>query len=201
MKTNSLHRLSTFPLRALRRSVPRWQSLCRRSATRRTATVRSCFDAMTKVMTTPHHTFMTETAAFHGSDEPISAESISAGGVNYIKVNGKWIGSSYTSQEMLKQSDENRKSVRSDDCHHFRDEVVSGEATSVYSAHSEQRTPNRRPDLDIQEQWPAAARRTRHGHRRDDRQESPLDAVRVWERQAPNVNCGRDREQTGLRKD
>jgi opacity protein-like surface antigen len=95
------------------------------------------FDALTKVIMTPHHTFTTETFASRGGDKPRISESILTGGVSYLQVNGKWMRSSYTPQEMLKQSDENRKNVRVAACRLLRDEVVSGEATSVYSSHTE----------------------------------------------------------------
>lgn len=95
------------------------------------------FDALTKVVTIPHRTITTRSVKGAANDNPISNESISTGGAIYVKVEGKWTRSSVTSEEMLKQSQENRKNTRNAACHLLREEVVGGEAASVYAAHSE----------------------------------------------------------------
>ena len=94
------------------------------------------FDALTKVVTTPHHTFSTQTAG-GANNKSVSNESIETGGAIYVKLNGKWTRSRLTSQEMLTQTQENRKNARNAACHYVRDDVVRGESASVYTAHSE----------------------------------------------------------------
>jgi len=95
------------------------------------------FDALAKISATPHHAFLTETAAFRNGGKPTSSESILAGGSYYIRVNEKWIHSRLTPQQMQQQEQENRKNVRNAQCHYLRDELVNGESAALYSAHSE----------------------------------------------------------------
>ncbi|MFZ0293161.1 MAG: hypothetical protein WAL52_06115 [Candidatus Sulfotelmatobacter sp.] len=93
------------------------------------------FDAMNKVLVTPSHVFSTEGAGTRAGAKPQS-ESIYFGGAIYVKLNDKWIRSKMTVQQMLEQEKENREHGTAT-CRYLREEVVSGEAAAVYSAHSE----------------------------------------------------------------
>jgi hypothetical protein len=94
------------------------------------------YDAMSKVMTTPTHIYVTMTAVPNKGDKPIIAETIYAAGSSYVKVSGKWTRSSMTPQQALKREEENRKNSKTT-CHHLKDESVNGETAAVYSTHSE----------------------------------------------------------------
>lgn len=93
------------------------------------------FDAMSKVLMTPSHVFSTEGAGTRAAAKPQS-ESIYFGGAIYVKLNGKWIRSKMTAQQMLEQEKENREHGKAT-CRYLREEVVGGEPAAVYSAHSE----------------------------------------------------------------
>jgi hypothetical protein len=93
------------------------------------------FDALTKVTTTPRHTYTAHTAVFtHG--KPRSSETIVADGKVYIRVNGKWMKSPVSPQEMLEQQKENREHGKAT-CQFVRNELVGTESAAVYSIHSE----------------------------------------------------------------
>lgn len=93
------------------------------------------FDALSKVLVTPSHVFSTDGAGPRAGAKPES-ESIYFGGAIYLKVNGKWIRSKMTAQQMLDQEKENREHG-SATCRYLREEIVGGEAVAVYNAHSE----------------------------------------------------------------
>jgi hypothetical protein len=90
------------------------------------------FDAATKLLTVPVHSYTTETA----SGKPRTSEAIYINGAIYINVKGKWIRSKATTQDMLKQEQENIRNAKTT-CRHVRDESVNGEAAALYVAHSE----------------------------------------------------------------
>jgi hypothetical protein len=90
------------------------------------------FDAGTKLLTVPAHSYITETA----SGKSRTSEAIYFNGAIYINLKGKWIRSKATTQDMLKQEQENIRNAKTT-CHHVRDESVNGEAAALYMAHSE----------------------------------------------------------------
>jgi hypothetical protein len=92
------------------------------------------FDAGEKLTATPHHGYMTRTAA-GGSSE--TNEDISVDGAIYVQIHGKWRKSPLTVKQRQEQEQENRKDAKNTSCHYLRDEAVNGEAASVYSAHAE----------------------------------------------------------------
>ena len=94
------------------------------------------YDAMSKIMTTPTHIYVTMTAVPNSSDKPITAETIYATGSAYVRVSGKWTRSRMTPQEVVKQEEENRKNSKTT-CRYLKDESVNGETAAVYSTHSE----------------------------------------------------------------
>jgi hypothetical protein len=69
------------------------------SASAQTVSCRGAADGMLKHATTPYHMYMTEASGAKGEQEKLS-ETISAGGAFYVNVNGKWIKSGMTVQDM-----------------------------------------------------------------------------------------------------
>lgn len=93
------------------------------------------FDALTKVATTTRHTYSTHTATFtHG--KPQTSETVVADGKVYIRVNGKWMHSPVSPQEMLEQEKENQAHAKGT-CKFMRNELVGVEPAAVYSMHRE----------------------------------------------------------------
>ncbi len=91
------------------------------------------YDAITKIITTPNHSYSTQTAAFpKGATR--SAETIYVQGKIYVMVKGKWMLSPVTPKEVMEQENENRKSDTSA-CQFLRNESVNGEPAAVYSLH------------------------------------------------------------------
>ena len=89
-------------------------------------------------MVTPTHVYMTEIAGFR-HNKPENSESIYAGGANgaiYVLVGGKWTRSKVSAGDMLKQQEENGRTVPSS-CRYLREEAVNGEAAAVYASHVE----------------------------------------------------------------
>lgn len=99
------------------------------------AACKSLLDAVTKVITTPHHAYSNEIAAFR-NNQPRSSEVINTGDATYVMTRGKWIRSPMTPTQMLKQQKENRSTAKPA-CRHIRDEAVNGEAAAVYSVHDD----------------------------------------------------------------
>jgi hypothetical protein len=93
------------------------------------------FDAMSKMFSTPTHIYMTETAEFHPG-KTTAHEVIYAGGTIYNNMQGKWIRSSMTVQQMMDQERENRKQATYT-CRSIGEEMVNGQPASKYASHSE----------------------------------------------------------------
>ncbi len=92
------------------------------------------FDALTKVATTPSHSYTTTTAVNGGN--AAEAETIFANGQKYIRVRGKWMRISVTSQDVLEQEKEKEEKGKSS-CQLLRSDSVNGEAAKIYSMHRE----------------------------------------------------------------
>jgi hypothetical protein len=89
------------------------------------------FDALTKVVTTPSHSYSTHTK----NGKPISSETIYTQGKAFIRVNGKWMKSPDDPKEILQEEAENRKHGTAT-CQIVREESVNGQPATVYSLHS-----------------------------------------------------------------
>jgi hypothetical protein len=94
------------------------------------------FDALTKVVTTPSHSYTTRTAAFVNGGNPTDSETIYADGKVYIRARGKWMQSPVTPAEVLDQEKENREHGKAT-CQLLRNEFVGVEPAAVYSMHRE----------------------------------------------------------------
>lgn len=94
------------------------------------------FDALTKLVTTPRHTFTTHTAAFLNGGKPRTGETIYAQGKLYMRANGKWMNGPVTAAEVLEQEKENQEHGHAT-CQFVRNESVDGEAAMLYTMRRE----------------------------------------------------------------
>ena len=92
------------------------------------------FDALTKVVTTPSHSYTTSSSVNGGN--ATEAETIYANGQKYIRVRGKWMSIPVTAQEVSQQEKEKQEHGKST-CQLLRSESVNGEAAMLYSVHRE----------------------------------------------------------------
>jgi outer membrane protein assembly factor BamB len=88
-------------------------------------------DAITKQVTTPTHTVVTDTSASHGG-QPKTHESIYVDGVVYVQVKGQWMRSPMTAQKKRERQEETLHDLQSMSCRYLRDETVDGEAAAAY---------------------------------------------------------------------
>jgi hypothetical protein len=110
--------------------------LCCVAAARAQSTCRPVFDALTKVVTSPSHSYTTSTAAFQDHGQPHESEAIYVDGKVFLRVKGQWKLSKVTPAEVLEQEKENRQNGKVS-CQVLRSDSVNGEAVTVYSVHSE----------------------------------------------------------------
>jgi len=96
------------------------------------------FEALTKVATTPSHSYTTSTPVVNGNPggNPMETETIFANGQKYIRARGKWMRLPVTSEEVVEQEKEKEHHGKSA-CQFLRNESVNGEAAMVYSVHRE----------------------------------------------------------------
>ncbi len=90
------------------------------------------FDALTKVVTTPSHSYTTHTAAAANG----GTETIYVDGKIYIRASGNWMQSPVTTAEVLEQEKEKEGQGKST-CNFLRNEFVGAEPAMVYSMHRE----------------------------------------------------------------
>lgn len=93
------------------------------------AACKAPLDGLTKVITIDHAT----SADMNGK----ATKTITAGGVNYVQVSGRWTKSQMSAQDSLKQVQENLKNATVYTCKPLADETLAGEAASVYTVHEE----------------------------------------------------------------
>jgi hypothetical protein len=97
------------------------------------------FDAITKIITTPSHSY--STGVLNGKAR--STETIYVQGKSYMIVQGKWMLSPVTPNDVLEQEMKNRTNSKAT-CQFLRDESVNGEPGAVYSMRRE--TENAKED-------------------------------------------------------
>lgn len=102
------------------------------------------FDALTKLVTTPSHSYTSSTAANGGT--PQTGETIMVQEKKYIHANGKWMDPHVTTQEVLEQERENEKKGKSS-CQFVRNDSVNGESASVH--HMQRETESFKEDSQI----------------------------------------------------
>ena len=92
------------------------------------------FDALTKVATTPSHSYTTSTSANGGS--ATEAETIFANGQKYIRPHGKWMRIPVTSQDVVDQEKEKEQHGTAI-CKLLGNESVNGDPAMLFSVHRE----------------------------------------------------------------
>ena len=92
------------------------------------------FDALTKVATTPSHSYTTSTGVNGGT--PTEAETIYADGQKYIRAHGKWMRIPVTSQDVVEQEKEKEQHGTST-CQFLGNESVNGDPAMVFAVHRE----------------------------------------------------------------
>ena len=94
------------------------------------------YDAGIKQLQTPHHVYTTRSG--HAGHAAQKSETIYAGGVEYMQLDGRWQRSRLTAAEMLASAQEKRKtSAEGETCKALGDEKVGDAAASVYSLHND----------------------------------------------------------------
>lgn len=102
--------------------------------------------ANAKIYGIPTHMYQTETAVYTGG-KARSSELIYLNNTTYILTNGKWIVSPATPKSMAATQKEAQSEQPNMKCSMVRDEVVNGEATTLYSSHDQ--TPDSKRDSQI----------------------------------------------------
>ena len=92
------------------------------------------FDALTKVATTPSHSYTTSTGVNGG--KPTEAETIFANGQKYIRARGKWMRLPVTAQDVVEEEKEKEQHGTST-CQFLRNEPVNGDPAMLFSVHRE----------------------------------------------------------------
>jgi hypothetical protein len=100
--------------------------------------------AMHKVMQTPAHLYMTETAGFH-EGKTRNMETIYLNGTMYTSVNGVWRKSPMTLQELADARKDSEKDLGA--CSMVHDELVGVEPATLYKVHKQ--TPNDTIDTQV----------------------------------------------------
>jgi hypothetical protein len=94
-------------------------------------------DAGQKQFTVPSHAFMTSTGL---TPTMAQSEMINVNGVTYAMVNGQWMKSPVSVDQLIQQSKAAITGAKSHTCQHMPDETVDGVAASVYTSHTESAT-------------------------------------------------------------
>ena len=93
-------------------------------------------DAVTHVLATPNHQFVTRTDSRTGG-KPRHSEIIDTGIAMYAGDGGKWRLSPTSPQDMQNMLLEGQKQAKATTCRLIRDESIDGTSALVYTIHSE----------------------------------------------------------------
>lgn len=91
------------------------------------------YEAGIRAVQTPHHVYTTKTAP-RGGKVLQSSEAIFTGGVEYLRVGGRWRRSARPQEVMIEAAREKLK-THPDTCTDARDETVDGQAVTTYRVH------------------------------------------------------------------
>lgn len=92
------------------------------------------FDASDKLLSVPHHEYMTQKDS---GGKIRNSEIVAIDGARYVMFDGKWSKSRMTAAQMKEQEEENKKNAKVISCKKIGDDTVNGEAVAVYTQHSE----------------------------------------------------------------
>jgi hypothetical protein len=118
---------------ALALSVP-FVTTCLTASAHGTDSCQPVFAALTKVATTPSHSYTTSTGVNGGT--PTEAETIFANGQKYIRAHGKWMRLPVTSQDVVEEEKEKQQHGTST-CKFLRNESVNGDTAMLFSVQRE----------------------------------------------------------------
>lgn len=109
--------------------------LCTASARAQTLSpeCQAMMDAGAKQFSVPSHAFMTSTGI---SSALSQSEMINVNGVTYAMVNGTWMKSPVSVEQLIQQSRAQVASAKAHTCQAMPEETVDGVATSVYTSHT-----------------------------------------------------------------
>ena len=91
-------------------------------------------DAGVKQFSVPSHAFMTSTGI---SSALTQSEMINVNGATYAMVNGTWMKSPVSVEQLIQQSQAQVASAKAHTCQAMPDETLDGVAASVYTSHTE----------------------------------------------------------------
>ena len=94
-------------------------------------------DAGVKQFSVPSHAFMTSTGI---SSALTQSEMINVNGATYAMVNGTWMKSPVSVEQLIQQSQAQVASAKAHTCQAMPDETLDGVAASVYTSHTETAT-------------------------------------------------------------
>jgi hypothetical protein len=90
--------------------------------------------ATIKVLQVPSHLYMTRTAGYNGGKTK-NSETIYLNGATYVRVDGQWVKSRITPQDLADGKKQEAAQIGS--CTTLRDEAVNGEPATLYKVHSQ----------------------------------------------------------------
>jgi hypothetical protein len=90
--------------------------------------------ATLKVPQVPSHLYMTQTAGYNGGKTK-NSESIHLNGATYVKVDGSWVKSPITPQDLA--DGKKQEPAQIGVCTLVRDEAVNGEPATLYKVHNQ----------------------------------------------------------------
>ena len=94
-------------------------------------------DAGVKQFSVPSHAFMTSTGI---SSALTQSEMINVNGATYAMVNGTWMKSPVSVEQLIQQGQAQVASAKTHTCQAMPDETLDGVAASVYTSHTETAT-------------------------------------------------------------
>ena len=114
-------------------------ALCAASAAAQTLSpeCQAMMDAGAKQFSVPSHAFMSSTGI---SSALTQSEMINVNGVTYAMVNGTWMKSPVSVEQLIQQGQAQVASAKSHTCQLMPDETVDGVAATVYTSHTETAT-------------------------------------------------------------
>ncbi len=98
------------------------------------------FDAISRLVKTPNHQYLTQFNDAPGSPTHV-VEIISTARTTYTLHDGKWLATPTAAAEMLRQDEENRKNSKMT-CGLVRSELIDGVNANLYTVHSESKFGN-----------------------------------------------------------
>ncbi len=97
---------------------------------------RPLIDAERKQIMTPNHAYVTVTPASPGA-ETMTSETITARGVMYVMVQGRWMKSPTNPRDLLAQMKQNLATAKHYSCRRTGVETVGGVRAAVYTSHGD----------------------------------------------------------------